>query len=216
MKYHELSETAQEKARSWYRAEGISYEWWDTVFEDVTACLKLLGFDATESVGRDRKTKEGQTHMMWVEESTIKFSGFSSRGDCASFTGTWAAARVNMSALMAHAPLDETLTTICAKLSVTALQYTEMTAVITRKAYHYSSEMAMDVECCFDTEQYEVGDWDQDMVSAASVVEVMAREAARWVYSQLEKEYDYLQSNECVADNISCNEYDFTEEGEFQ
>ncbi len=34
-----------------------------------------------------------------------------------------------------------------------------------------------------------------------------------WIYRQLEKEYEYQNSDECVDENILCNSYTFTEDG---
>lgn len=35
----------------------------------------------------------------------------------------------------------------------------------------------------------------------------------RWIYKKLEQEHDYLLSDECVEENIKCNEVEFTEDG---
>jgi hypothetical protein len=45
-----------------------------------------------------------------------------------------------------------------------------------------------------------------------SLVE-LARDAMRWVYRQLEEEYEYQTANEQVDDAIRANEYEFTEAG---
>ena len=37
--------------------------------------------------------------------------------------------------------------------------------------------------------------------------------SARWLYRQLEAEYDYLTSDEAIDDSIIANEYTFTENG---
>ena len=39
------------------------------------------------------------------------------------------------------------------------------------------------------------------------------RDLARWLYRQLEREYDYLTSDESVDDAIRANNYTFTETG---
>ena len=38
-------------------------------------------------------------------------------------------------------------------------------------------------------------------------------EFADWIYRALEKEYDYLMSDECVDGDIRANEYEFDEDG---
>lgn len=39
------------------------------------------------------------------------------------------------------------------------------------------------------------------------------RDLARWLYRQLEREYDYLTSDEAVDEAIVANEYSFTVDG---
>ena len=65
--FDELSEQAKEKAREWFRAGTLDYEWWDGVFEDAKRVGALIG------IGID----------------DIRFSGFWSQGDGASLSGTY-------------------------------------------------------------------------------------------------------------------------------
>ena len=39
------------------------------------------------------------------------------------------------------------------------------------------------------------------------------RDLAHWLYVYLRTEYEWQTSEEQVAENIRCNEYEFTEEG---
>jgi hypothetical protein len=44
--FDELSDSAKETARNWYREGGLDYEWWDHIYEDAkTAGLELKTFD---------------------------------------------------------------------------------------------------------------------------------------------------------------------------
>ncbi len=54
----------------------------------------------------------------------------------------------------------------------------------------------------------------QDMTADAeeAVIEAL-RDLARWLYRQLEREYEYLTSDEAVDEAIIANEYTFTETG---
>lgn len=54
----------------------------------------------------------------------------------------------------------------------------------------------------------------QDMTEDAedSIIEAL-RDLARWLYRQLEAEYDHLTSDEAIDDSIIANEYTFTENG---
>jgi hypothetical protein len=54
----------------------------------------------------------------------------------------------------------------------------------------------------------------QDMtVDAEEVVIEALRDLARWLYRQLEREYEYLTSDEAVDESIVANEYTFTAAG---
>ncbi len=53
----------------------------------------------------------------------------------------------------------------------------------------------------------------QDCDFVRDAIDRALRDFADWIYSQLEKEYEYQMSNECVDENIRANEYEFTEEG---
>ena len=48
---------------------------------------------------------------------------------------------------------------------------------------------------------------------AEEVVTEALRDLARWVYRQLEAEYDHLTSDESIEEGIIANEYTFTEGG---
>ena len=45
-----------------------------------------------------------------------------------------------------------------------------------------------------------------------TVIEAL-RDLARWLYRQLEREYDHLSSDEAVDETITANEYTFTDAG---
>ena len=55
----------------------------------------------------------------------------------------------------------------------------------------------------------------QDMTADAEegVIEAL-RDLARWLYRQLEREYDYLSSDDVVDEAIIANGYTFTEGGQ--
>ena len=41
-----------------------------------------------------------------------------------------------------------------------------------------------------------------------------AHDLCHWLYARLEKEYDWLMSDEYIDETIRCNEYEFTATGE--
>lgn len=48
---------------------------------------------------------------------------------------------------------------------------------------------------------------------AEEIVTEALRELARWLYRQLQIEYDYLTSDEAIEEGIIANEYTFTKGG---
>ena len=61
--FDELDETAKERAREWYRAGALDYEWWESVYEDAAQVgLKITGFD----LGR-RQSIDGELTMSAME-----------------------------------------------------------------------------------------------------------------------------------------------------
>lgn len=63
--FNDLDDRAKERARDWYRRGALDYEWWDS----------------TEDYWKDWLVRAG------FSDPEIAFSGFSSQGDGASFTG---------------------------------------------------------------------------------------------------------------------------------
>lgn len=52
-------------------------------------------------------------------------------------------------------------------------------------------------------------------VEAEEILAEALRDLARWLYRQLECEYDYLASDEAVDETIAANDYTFTEAGRY-
>ena len=54
----------------------------------------------------------------------------------------------------------------------------------------------------------------QDMTAdVEDVITEALRDLARWLYRQLEREYEYLTSDEAVDESIVANDYTFTGSG---
>ena len=79
---HELSSTAQEKARDWYRQHHADSNWYENVYEDFREVCGIFGIDLRQRVFR-------LSNGRFMEEPCIWFSGFCSQGDGACFEGRW-------------------------------------------------------------------------------------------------------------------------------
>lgn len=128
----------------------------------------------------------------------IYFSGFWSQGDGACFEGTWRASDVK-----AEEPENEELKGIAATIAPWVLKMPNLSFTVKYEGY-YSHEN------CTEFAFYDDG---EDMFENVELVKA-ARECMRWCYRELEKAYDYENSDEVVADNIEANEYEFLENGE--
>lgn len=201
-KYDELPESSQENARNWFREGNLDYEWHEYPFDEFTEDISKEGIDI---LTREQKHIGGYDNGAWnphkettVTESNIYFSGFSSQGDGASFE-----ANVNIANwLKAH------------KLANRYRRYYNIAkkegyrCAIRRGGQSYH-EMTMHVYT--DGTDYPEYTPKYDVLLERILED--CRQHAKSLYRQLETEYDYLQSDECVIEAIQANEYTFTIDG---
>jgi len=197
----ELSETAKEKARAWYRESLPDDDWHEFVVEDFQTICPLLGITlATRPV----RLMGGGTR----QKPCIWFRGFWSQGDGACFEGHYAYAAGAGKAIRSHAPQDEDLHRIADTLqAVQRRNFYQLRAAIAQQG-HYCHEYSMSISVERD------GPSGQEMTADAedTVIETL-RDLARWLYSQLEGEHEYQTSDEVVDETIRINGYTFTEDG---
>jgi hypothetical protein len=199
--FEELDERAQERARDWYRQASAHDDWHVTVFEDFERICEILGVDlATRPVrlfGGGTRTKP----CIW-------FSGFASQGDGACFEGSYSYRKVASRTIRAYAPTDKRLAAIADQLEQIQRKnlYALEARLTHRGRYYHEHSMEISVERNSDRFQPPTAD-AEDGVSEA------LRDLARWLYRQLEQEYDHQMSNEVVDEGIIANGYTFTEAG---
>ena len=75
-----------------------------------------------------------------------------------------------------------------------------------RDRYYHEYCMAISVERDSPTGQDMTADAEETVIEAL-------RDLARWLYRQLEREYDYLTSDDVVDEAITANAYTFTAAG---
>ena len=193
--FSELDECAKEYARNKYRVGNCYHNWWDCIYTDAQEIGALIGITI---YNRNERTVGGAT----VATPAIHFSGFSCQGDGACFDGRYDYKPNAVGAVTAHTGGTCTDVIRIAEL-LTAIQVTaKMTYGCTIKA-HISD--TMNVECSFDDDElYE------DLQEDEKITHLL-RSFANWIYSYLEAEYDYLNSNEvideCLKDGLTFDEY---------
>ena len=197
----ELSDDAKEKARAWYRQVGLDHDWFEFVYDDFERICAILGVNLKTVPVRLYGGGTRQKPCIW-------FSGFWSQGDGACFEGRYSHAAGATRTIRDRAPKDNELHRIADVLqAVQRRNFYQLYATVThRDRYYHEYSMAISVERDSPT-------W-QDMTADAeeTVIEAL-RDLARWLYRQLEREFDDLASDESVDDAITANAYTFTAAG---
>lgn len=197
----ELSDAARDKARAWYRQGAFDYEWYDAVYDDFERICEILGVRLKTTPVR---LYGGGTRA----KPCIWFSGFWSQGDGACFEGSYTYEKYAPRRIRAYAPKDAELHRIADALqAIQRRNFYQLSADARhRDRYYHEYCMAISVERDSPTYQPITVDAEETVIEAL-------RDMARWLYRQLEREYDYLTSDEAVDEAILANEYTFTETG---
>ncbi len=193
--FDELSESAKEKAREWYRDGQLDYDWWDSVYDDADKIASIIGIDI------DRKGKN---------TPAIYFSGFWSQGDGACFEGSYRYKKGWRKELQEYAPRNEHNADIWqiaeALQAIQASQFYKLEATCRHRG-HYQHSGCMSVEVEHAEDRY------RDIGDAEGEIRDQLRLFADWIYGHLEQEHDWLTSDEQVDESIRANEYTFNEDG---
>ncbi len=191
-KFAELNEAAKETAREHERQTYQNFNWWEWCYEDAITCAKCLGIE--------------------LDVKDISFSGFSSQGDGASFTGSYDFKSDAVAIITAHAPQDETLLKIAEELTTLQIHArlvhgVHVHARITRNRSHYVRSNTMDVDTTYvDLDDVVSEELDQTMTR-------LMRSFADWIYKQLEDEDTWLNSDECIDERLNESDDEFEEDG---
>lgn len=198
--FDELSDDAKERARDWYRTDlELDHEY---VYDDAQRIAEILGVTfATKSI----PLMNGDTRQV----PRIWWTGFSSQGDGASWEGSYAYAPKASRKIRAYAPTDSTLHEIADELQrAQRPNFYKLCATVTTSGhYHHSGTMSVDVEHADDSWR-SVNPCDADDITDA------LRSFADWIYSQLESEWEYVNSDEQIDESLRINEYEFTARGD--
>jgi len=199
--FDELDERARERARNWYR-EGLPHDdWHECVLEDFERICEILGVDlATRSV----RLYGGSIR----QKPCIWFSGFSSQGDGACFEGRYSYRKGAAREIRAYAPRDERLPAIADQLQQIQRKnlYALEARLTHRGRYYHEHSMEISIERSGDRYQ-------PPTPNAEETVSEALRDLARWLYRQLEREYDYQMSDDAVDEGVMANGYTFTGAG---
>ena len=178
--FDELSEEAQKTAIE------KNYGWSEFTIQDAKELGKLFGIDITN----------------------IFFSGFSSQGDGACFTGEYAYKAGGLKALKEYAPQDYALHAIVKALQeLQRKNFYRLSANVKHRG-HYYHEMCTDIQVWSENES--MGGANDD---AHDGIQELLRDFMRWIYKRLESEYDYLTSEDAIKESLISNECQFNKDG---
>ena len=200
-KFDELSPDAQQHAleeQSQIESEYFDYEY---IFDDAATIADLFGLDLdTQYI----PLMSGSTRP----EPTIYYSGFSCQGDGACFEAHYRYRKGAPKALRDYAPHDEALHRIADALQVVQRRnFFQLRAEATHGGRYYH-EYCMSISVDRDSPT-----WQPMTDGAEEAVTEALRDLARWLYRQLEREYEHLTSDEAIDESIAANDYTFTEAG---
>ena len=196
----ELDVSAKERARAWYREGALDHDWFEFVFEDFETICGILGV----------RLKTDAVRLMGAARSKprIYFRGFSSQGDGACFETYYSYEKAAPIKIRAHTPLDAEVHRIADALqAIQRRNFYQLRAEASHRGHYYHA-FCMVISVERESQTY------QDMTAdAEETVTEALRDLARWLYRQLEQEYEYQTSDEVIDEAIAANEYTFTEDG---
>ncbi len=197
----ELSGEAKDKARAWYREGGFDYDWYDATYEDFQRIAEILGLNLKTRTVRLMGGGTRQDPCIW-------FRGFSSQGDGTCFESWYSYRKHAPRLIREYAPQDTELHRIADTLqAIQRRNFYQLRAEASHRG-HYYHEYCKSIDVTRDSPT-----WQPPTEDAEEIVTEALRDLARWLYRQLQAEYDHLTSDEAIEEGIIVNEYTFTEGG---
>ena len=165
----------------------------DKAYQKFTQDLQFMDEFVIDDIKAIAKT-------IGINIKTVHYSGFHSRGDGAMFTGTYQYNPNWENDLTAYAPNEDTIKRIAKDLEY-ANDRKDLTATIVHDRSRYYHPNTADISIMVD---------DMEVSPAYSVY---LRDFMRWMYSQLESEYNYQMSLEAFKETAIANDYHFDVDG---
>ena len=111
-------------------------------------------------------------------------------------------------------PETEEIKRVAAEFDQIAKAWPEASFTV-KHSGHYHNEYSTDFDVTMlGEEAYNVTEKETADAAAAELdLTMVARDFMRWVYKQLNRAYDYENSDENIDENLRINEYDFLADG---
>lgn len=184
--FSELSDEAKENALNELRDINVSNNfWYECIYDNIKEISSLFGLEITK----------------------IYFSGFWSQGDGASFEGSYSYKKDALKNVKNFAPLDTELHKIVSKICDIQKKNFYRLYADCRVSGHYVHSGCMRVSVETQSNGYVNKNTEDDLTQAL-------REFADYIYYDLlQKEYEYLTSDDCLSEYLNDSDYEFTENG---
>lgn len=196
--FSELSDTAKEKAREWYRQDlPVDY---GSIFDDAANIADILGLDIRQT---RKETMNGEVYYA----PTVFFSGFWSQGDGACFEGRYSYKKGWKKTLKAFCNDAEMLRIGQALQDLQKKHFYRLGASIKHKG-RYCHEYSMSVDCEHFDDIY------RDLAGVEEEFKEVFADFARWIYENLRDAYEYANSNDAVDEALIVGEFEFYENGD--
>lgn len=192
-KFSELSEQAKTKAIEQFRDINVDHDWWDFTYEDFKSLCATIGVD--------------------VDLKKTFFNGFYTQGSGSSFTADIDIFKliegVKSEAWKQYAPDAK-------------LEFYPITKNMERVAHFMSAavephnrETSVNVTANNEADQSynDLPNVNKAILELEEFLQDVADNLNHWLFTSLEKEFDYLMSDEAVIETIEANEYEFTKDG---
>ena len=209
-KFNELSPKAKEKARDKWR-EGFNEDnfWSEYTIKEAVEQAALMGITIDKREWTNSYGFKGSTPCVY-------WSGFSSQGDGACFEVSWSASDTKADHVAdgwGDSEPTRAIKRIAAVFGEIAKDYPEASFKVKHRG-HYSHEYETQFDVSLgDTLDNLEGITQEKYDAVADDLVGAARDLMRWIYRQLEAEYDYQMSDEAIDESIQCNEVEFNEDG---
>lgn len=179
----EFDKTIAEKIIEKNRYINIDYPWYDDTINDFIEEMEKRGID--------------------IEYKNVKFSGFYSQGDGASFICNLSNTYID-NWITANKEEFPKLSNMVGKDFIYGY--------VSKNGYanHYCHEKTVNahIETAIDDNEF-----TEEMEKLERLIETNLRSYMVELYNRLEKGYDYLTSDESIIETLEANEYEFDENG---
>lgn len=190
-RFEELSDSAKDKVRERHNAWFHGDQWYDAVYEDFVRVAAVFGFQ-TSADG-------------------VYFSGFWSQGDGASFRALYRSPLGSVhEALTKEGYGDAELLRLANEIDVFMAPLRLMhhnaywdARIYTSGHYHHSGTMRIDAVSVNGEQPF-----TDELDNAEKTILGIAKSLADWLYGNLRDEYEYLESDEALAETFQDHKFD--------